>query len=402
MYQINTTELETLVTRYVKQYGRRSSTVVIKQIIDALEYNYRKSQNPDFNGKILTIQVDFEKVSDTLCQYTIYTRFRDDYKFKRLTHLTELEKNIMGLNLHSHVVYSMLHPLTRKMINMLSNTTKITYSSDKIIINNCHILVPAIIVYNLINCKDMVSIYYCHMENEHLFDTDFKKYHHRYLEAHNNFKDKIEEQKKQRRDELLRIHKNEEALKLKQEQEEKLNNNVVFDQSKIKLTDKDINNMSRMTEQQKTDYLYRKFLINKKLKKHSNLVSVKTQITDEQELKEKYKNLVSKNKTKSSSKPKTSNSNSGVNYGNINSHFDDMEINLDFNSNSWFDKIRSRKKKDTNKKKKAYSDTSPRKPVNKSINTKLTYNDDDDDSPFVNSDGNINFSAMSEYSQINI
>jgi hypothetical protein len=380
MYQISINELETIVNRYIKQYGPRPSIGVIKQIIDALEYNYRKYQNPNFHGEILKIQVDFEKLTDTLCQYTIYATFRDDTVFKKSEHLTELEKNIMGLKIHSHVIYSLLHPNMRKFLDMLSTTTKITYSNDKIIINNCHILVPAMIVYNLLNCNDMTFIYFCHINNEQLFDNDFKTYYHQYLQAYTNFKDKLNEQKQ---NDFLNFPKNTEANKVNSETKDKLN--IIFDPSNINLTEEETKKVAQMTKQQKTDYLYRKFLINNKLKKPSNLFQVKHKtISEPNNSSESSPKTISSEPTKQINESKCNTTTKQdcakpVNYGSIYDYFIDMSIDLDFDSVSCFGSKKKSKHHNTK------SANAPLKP------------DHNEYSKFVGADGKISYSAMSEY-----
>jgi hypothetical protein len=247
MFNVSPEETDELISRYVPQLGKKTPLEVVTIIKDSLKKFCQTGQNGIFNGNITSTTVNERHTSSKFHQHIISVSIRKDDEFLKNNKMTQLMKNLIGLPIHSKVLKENIPSVTMNIINYLIKQKSIYFVDDRIIINNSHPLVSAILVYIFCHIDNVLTIYYQHINNNKLNDGEFKSTYQKYLKANTEHIAEIAEVRDNKQKEL-----------------EIAQNQISIDN--VKMTQEELDGYSLLTERQKQEFLKRKILMDSRKK----------------------------------------------------------------------------------------------------------------------------------------
>lgn len=256
MFNVSLAETDQLISRYVPQLGKKLPIQVVNLINDSLTDFFKGNQAGVFQGDCADINISERQTSSKFHQHIISVNIRKDEEFLKNNKMTKLMKNIIGLPIHSQVLKENVPSATMHIINYLIKHKSIYFNDERIIINNTHPLISAILIYIFCHIDNVLTIYYQHINNKKLNGGDFKATYDKYLKAN-----------QEHTAQLVEIREK------KQKEEEIAKNQISVDN--VKMTQEELDGYSVLTEKQKQEFLKRKILLDSKRKSSKPLFITK-------------------------------------------------------------------------------------------------------------------------------
>lgn len=182
MFDINEGETDQIINRFTSQLGHKPIVIVVKKIMDNIMSIIKAGYDPNFDGQLFNIQVKHTGLSESLYQFIITATYRNDIQYRNTLPPESIEEKLCGLCIHSNVMKHLMSSPTRKLLKKIEKIKGITYSDDRIIMNNCNVVIPAIIVYNLNHVTEVMAktVMYQHILDKSCNQDNFMKHYKKY------------------------------------------------------------------------------------------------------------------------------------------------------------------------------------------------------------------------------